>query len=327
MLYAGGAVWDCQNTDYSPSGTFILLRAAYAGASSFITVNNGAPTIGNPGALAPTAAVIAATYFGEFLYFSHIQLLEYFAYSRILSAPEATQAWEAMALKYSLPQPNVCPPGVCVLTLNASQGITKEDDAVLFWEDQSLYGNHAVPNTLLQAPTHYADGLQFNSAHSMRIGNSVNLNPTNATGITMAAWLKPATQPSANGDAVVKCHGGYSGQYSITIVQSGENIYARFYHAIPEEEGVNTKNPLTLNAWVHIVATYDGSIFKLYKNGYLDNTQETPGTFTIWDDSLFLGSDLGAVSFYNGRLDRIRLYTKVLTPTEVLALYNEYTPS
>ncbi|PVW13046.1 LamG domain-containing protein [Marixanthomonas spongiae] len=75
-----------------------------------------------------------------------------------------------------------------------------------------------------------------------------------------------------------------------------------------------------LNTWYHITLTYDLGSVNLYING--EKLQTKPVTEIVKNDlSLFFGYDQpGATEYYNGILDDIRIYNRVLTKKEIEAL-------
>lgn len=83
---------------------------------------------------------------------------------------------------------------------------------------------------------------------------------------------------------------------------------------------------LSFNTWTHFMCVYDGSIpdIKYYKNGALVNTNVTaPTTLTDPAANLIIGDDDdNANRNWFGRLDDIRIYSRALSASEVLQLYN-----
>lgn len=78
-----------------------------------------------------------------------------------------------------------------------------------------------------------------------------------------------------------------------------------------------------INAWSHVVGTYDGIAVRIYINGVeagsTPATQQMPVTF----DSLVIGSKtIGApaVDRFSGRIDEVRIYGRALSAVEVAQL-------
>ena len=83
------------------------------------------------------------------------------------------------------------------------------------------------------------------------------------------------------------------------------------------------------NAWHYVVVTYDGSQTTSGVTMYYDGVQQsisgdisgTAGTLT-YTQNAEIGSRHGGADFYDGEIDELVIYNKVLTNTEVSALYN-----
>ncbi|MBY0294124.1 peptidoglycan-binding protein [Patescibacteria group bacterium] len=83
---------------------------------------------------------------------------------------------------------------------------------------------------------------------------------------------------------------------------------------------------INLNAWNYITATYDGpnSVTQVYINGQPSGSSGTaPGTIGNATNLYFGTWNSGGRQFV-GRLNDIRMYTKLFTAQEVLSLYNSF---
>jgi hypothetical protein len=89
----------------------------------------------------------------------------------------------------------------------------------------------------------------------------------------------------------------------------------------------------TTNAWVFVCATYSGSAnetgIKLYINGTeSQNSQTHSGTYTKMTSGsglLVVGSLYGTTNFLSGLIDHVRIWNKVLSPTEMGYAMNNVT--
>lgn len=81
--------------------------------------------------------------------------------------------------------------------------------------------------------------------------------------------------------------------------------------------------PIAINQWHHIVATCDNDLIKLFVDGVLIASESGPiGTQS--NEILSAGFDHVAYDyFYNGDMDDIRIYNRVLMESEILELYHE----
>ncbi len=87
---------------------------------------------------------------------------------------------------------------------------------------------------------------------------------------------------------------------------------------------------ISSGSWNNLILTYDGSNVRNYINGSLDST--TPHTGTLGSMPLSCigigrgtsggcnGSPIG--SYLNGTVDKLRIYSKVLSVSEITAAYN-----
>jgi len=82
------------------------------------------------------------------------------------------------------------------------------------------------------------------------------------------------------------------------------------------------------NRWYHAVVTYDGTTWKLYLNGNLDNSarvRATPRYDSIHD--IGIGTAFNSVGnpggYFNGIIDEVRIYNRALSEEEIRALYEQ----
>jgi len=76
----------------------------------------------------------------------------------------------------------------------------------------------------------------------------------------------------------------------------------------------------TSATWYHYLLTYDGSEIRLYVDGvYTANRTGVQDTDWI-EDRCWIGQYMGGSHFFQGRIDDIRTYNRVLTPSEIAHL-------
>jgi hypothetical protein len=91
-----------------------------------------------------------------------------------------------------------------------------------------------------------------------------------------------------------------------------------------ENGGANLElsNTNVNNTWVHYVCTYDGTTAKVYKNGVLFSSgAKTFNTANNLDIFKLGTAETGAVNYFNGAIDDLKIYNYVLTDAEVTNLY------
>lgn len=113
--------------------------------------------------------------------------------------------------------------------------------------------------------------------------------------------------------------------WDIATDNSVGNLQFEVYHnAMADKQVCLSDSALADSAWTHIVLTFDGATATWYFNGALSN--EGPMVYGDGDGSreavLAIGSTYydGADAF-NGIIDEVRMYSRVLSAEEVTALY------
>ncbi len=108
----------------------------------------------------------------------------------------------------------------------------------------------------------------------------------------------------------------------------GHNLWA-FYSTWTTNQGqwVSTAD-MNLNAWQHIIFTYDfsstGNNPLMYLNGIpnaLTQDQIPGGSAPTDTDILYIGNRGTATRNFDGKISYVRLWNRIVTPTEVFSLY------
>ena len=139
--------------------------------------------------------------------------------------------------------------------------------------------------------------------------------------ISFSIWVKPS-EIQTSGNRMILGKSNYSTETNYLIRQKPNGYIQWEYQGYTE----NTVNPMVANTWHHIVVTAAGPT--LEKKIYLDNqlvaTQIASGSsFGQVSDPLTFGYAGYNSEFYKGIIDDIRIYDKVLSVSEVDALFDE----
>lgn len=115
------------------------------------------------------------------------------------------------------------------------------------------------------------------------------------------------------------------GQWSVALFDLRKPVFGINQRCRWYNDGVNYNPANYNNVWQHLVVTCIGNDLKLYRNGILSPNAINDGTGyncnppsqpTVNVGDLFIGK------LYNGLLDDVIIYNRVLTLTEVTELYN-----
>jgi len=82
-----------------------------------------------------------------------------------------------------------------------------------------------------------------------------------------------------------------------------------------------------IGAWVHLVGTYDGANWNLYKNGeLLASRADTVGCVPL-TTNWYIGSSNGNARFFDGEIRDVSIWNTSLTASQAAAVYAETAPS
>ena len=150
----------------------------------------------------------------------------------------------------------------------------------------------------------------------VEIGDVMDFNGTSS--FSIAVWVKP--QKSFWGRIISKETQNVNGRQGWLLVVDPSTTSITF-ERWRDDNGTGVGISIVPNEWVHVVAVYDGSEMKIYKNGELVNS--LPSTQSLIDHTrpLTIGSHSEIHSFFNGTIDEVMIFNRSLTDNEVRALY------
>ena len=168
----------------------------------------------------------------------------------------------------------------------------------------------------------------FNGTDSgVAIGNGPSLNVGTGGGLTIEAWIRPASA-TAMMPVMEWNSGSGSSSYGVhlwTSVGGAGNLLANIVDTAGNYHGVQTvAGLLTTSAFQHVALSYDKATGqgKLYRNGQVV-AQENLGVFTPQTSyNCYLGfRPAGGVTRFAGALDDVSLYARALSDAEIQAIY------
>ena len=171
-------------------------------------------------------------------------------------------------------------------------------------------------------------------------GGAISLNGTSQYGstpdeasldianqITLAAWIKP--EQYATQDLVKKATNGSVDGYELTLSTtktddppSSQKVFVRFNQFTSGDTyRVNSLNDYPINGtWIHVAATYDGSMIRLYVNGVQESSLAANIAIVANGVPLSLGAESNGGRKFKGALDQVRVYNRALSAQEVAGL-------
>ncbi|MEK7089623.1 MAG: LamG domain-containing protein, partial [Patescibacteria group bacterium] len=141
-------------------------------------------------------------------------------------------------------------------------------------------------------------------------------NITVGTNMTISIWIYKNTSTVQN--SFFSNRSGF-GQVYFGLYQP---MQVFLYNNNGSPPGIfSASNAVQIGQWQYIVATSDGLTIKFFVNGlliYTTNQTRNASTGAVgigWDPAI-------GTEFWDGRIDDVRIYNRVLSAAEILALYN-----
>ena len=163
--------------------------------------------------------------------------------------------------------------------------------------------------------------------------------------ITLSAWVFPRTKPGNFADRPLTIFGRWADgvsnevfRFQITYDQNttesagaGANkIFLQLSNASSNGNTVNDSEffkggDIPFNQWTHVAVTYDGSVGKVYQNGQLVAEEQIDVNINAGGSALNIGSlksSNGTWYLFDGKLDELGYWNKVLTAEEIGNLFS-----
>jgi hypothetical protein len=137
--------------------------------------------------------------------------------------------------------------------------------------------------------------------------------------VTIEAWIKKRTD-TEYGVYVAKNvePGGGAGSSWFELLNSHHNGRLEFRVTSDGAPAVASNATLALNTWYYVVATYDGTVAKLYINGKLDATVKATAVPKQTSDPLFIGRRTDGF-FNDAALAEVAIYSVALPADRIAA--------
>ncbi len=159
----------------------------------------------------------------------------------------------------------------------------------------------------------------FNGATWMQ-NNMPSFTFSQTGAFTYSIWLNKGAQTS---DGVAMMIGNITSGNFISLIQGHPML--RFGVNKQQSAWIWLTAPDTLNSWVNLVATYTNGIMRFYENGvFKTNTNFTYTATNAVNMPLYVGRGVSG-NYYTGMIDDLGIWNRVLTQTEITALYNSST--
>jgi hypothetical protein len=241
--------------------------------------------------------------------------------------------------------PTADPVGASLLSPPSAGAVAINTDVVPVWQPlagltswwradgNALDGagtNHGTPqNGAGFAPGKFGQAFAFDGVDD-QIVVPPNPNLNAGTGITVAAWVNPASIGHARPIAQKRSSGNVGGY---TLETSDEpfapNDSVQWVLWINGQTVIlqTPANVLQPGVWRHVAATYDGASMKIFVDGTQRANLSIAGVVADSNEPLVMGRNVVVPSFaWHGLLDEVEIYQRPLTAAEIEVLAGRGTP-
>lgn len=247
-------------------------------------------------------------------------------YNRALSASEITELYNQGQEKINASQSSKLTSG---LVLNQTFDGNNMDWSQTTAEarDQSTSNYHGdVQNITSGSIGKIGQALNFNgSTGKVSLGATANLNFLKANSFSASAWVK-------RGDTATGAQTIINNWYSAsgsgwTFRFTGNTICLTLKDTNDNaRSGCTTATYTSTSDWYHVAATYNGTAtgFNVYVNGQPVSITTSDGMVgDTYATVAMIGMRTDGNFAFNGKIDEVRVYNRVLSASEITELYNQ----
>jgi hypothetical protein len=158
----------------------------------------------------------------------------------------------------------------------------------------------------------------------VKVPSSSSLNSP-STAISLEAWVKPSAAYSE--PIVLKSFTSHvDPYYQYGLFENGSGIRMDLTLNGSRISANSSGATLTVGAWNHVVATWDGSTIRFYVNGAAAGSTAASGTLSTYATPVDLATyenlrTSGSSYFWGGDLDEVAVYAKALSAVQVNSHY------
>jgi hypothetical protein len=182
--------------------------------------------------------------------------------------------------------------------------------------DVSGNGNNGtIANGTWSTAGHSGGALSFNgTSTSATVADSASLDLT--SGMTLEAWVSPSALGTAWRTAVLKEQPPSNLTYALYANTDTTRPSAHVFTSSGESILKGT-SVLTLNAWNHVAATYDGTTLRVYLNGVQTGSSTNGKAISVTTGKLKIGGNAIWGEWFKGLIDDVRIYDRALGASEI----------
>ena len=163
------------------------------------------------------------------------------------------------------------------------------------------------------------EAASFNGKRFIDMGDVANFGYDDK--FTLSAWIYPE---ASDGVVISRAAAGEQGEQGYGLYLNGGKVQVNMSQRwLDDGVRVETKNPLPLNEWQHVLVTYDGSKvptgFRIYVNGKpeeINHLLDGINNRIEQDEPLRIGASGAQRPRFQGHIDDVRIYRESLTAAQ-----------
>jgi PKD repeat protein len=205
------------------------------------------------------------------------------------------------------------PPATSTDGLVAAYGFEETSGTTV--TDASGKGNNGTIKEAVRISNgRFGNALKFDGINDwVTVNDSASLDLS--SDMTLEAWVYPQQSMPNDWRTIIMKEQTGGAVYNLNATND-TNLPGFSYHD-GAWHSLNGPEPLPLNQWTHLVATYDGNVQQLYINGVMVASRNQTGLIPISDGALRIGGNSILGEFFQGYIDEVRIYNRALSAEEV----------
>ena len=229
-------------------------------------------------------------------------------------------------------KPPALPPGA-VLFLTFEKHTLFTDKGQTYVRDQSGAKHHGLVTGGTSSPRAGGKAMVFDGKAYVNLGNPPGLKITG--NITISAWIKPKT---VDGIRNIVAHGhaqSPKGEVQLRIVDgwyetgswtgTGHKVRNGASHKVRNGASHNVTYAMPsgdIGNWVHLAGTYDGKMWRLYRNGaQVASSADRVGAVPVKANWAIGARGNGEERHFNGAIDEVGIFNRALSAEEIRRLF------
>jgi hypothetical protein len=142
---------------------------------------------------------------------------------------------------------------------------------------------------------------------------------------TLSAWANSTVVEIPSFYPVIT-KGKEKEDYTMWLTKGGTDILLNWQTENEIWQHLENEDNVKINAnqWIYMTVTYDGSKVNSYINGVLNKSSDFNKPIDKSGEDLYIGLSLpGGIENFKGMIDEVRIYDRVLSDSEINALYTQ----